>query len=164
MTAAHYQACTDWLNHTPSRARLFRCLFRWLPILSALCYLGTLGYLFWCQSPEWPFFLGVPALTFLAVTLFRKVLNAPRPYDCLSYTPFLPATPGKGKSLPSRHTTSAAAIALAFLYLSPWAGLFFSILALAVAVSRVIGGVHFVRDVTIGLLFSLPFALLYFLA
>ncbi len=164
MSAAQYQACTDWLNHSSRRACLFHCLFRCLPILSALCYLGTLGYLFWCQSPDWPFFFGVPALTFLSVTLLRKILNAPRPYDILSYTPFLPATPQKGKSFPSRHTTSAAAIALAFFRISPWAGIFFTILALAVAISRIVGGVHFVRDVVFGLLFSLPFALLYFIA
>ena len=111
MTAEQYNACTRWLNQTPFRAALFRALFRILPVLSAVCYLLTLLFLFLTQHEKWLRFLLIPALVFVLVTILRKLLNIQRPYDRMNYTPFLPAKPGKGKSFPSRHTASAGAIA-----------------------------------------------------
>lgn len=158
MTAEEYTACTGWLSRTPKRARCFRMLFRLLPVVAAVAYLCCAAFLLWKGHPVAIRFLAVPALTFLAVTLLRRWLNFPRPYDQLEYTPFLSAEPGKGKSFPSRHTASAAAIALAFCQLSPALGGGFWALAAMVAVSRVVGGVHYVQDVLVG--FFLPFLFL----
>lgn len=163
MTAQRYIACTSWLSRTPKRARCFRLLFRLLPIVAAVAYLSCAVFLFWKGHPVAIRFLAVPALTFLVVTLLRQWLNFPRPYDQLEYTPFLSAKPGKGKSFPSRHTASAAAIALAFCQLSPALGGGFWVLAATVAVSRVVGGAHYVRDVLVGFFLPFLFLPLYFL-
>ena len=163
MTGESYRACAAWLGKTPRRASFFRCLFRLLPLVDAAVYLGTAAFLVITSWPgRWKFLL-IPAVTFLLVSLLRRALNRPRPYDRLGYTPFLPAEPGKGKSFPSRHTASAAAIACAFGFLSPAAGAAAGLLALAIGASRVIGGAHYLGDVLGGLLFPLPFALLYLL-
>ena len=161
MTAEQYNACTCWLNQTPFRAALFRALFRILPVLSAVCYLLTLLFLFLTQHEKWLRFLLIPALVFVLVTILRKLLNIQRPYDRMNYTPFLPAKPGKGKSFPSRHTASAGAIACAFWYLYPPAGIFFWCITLLIAACRVVGGVHTLWDVAAGLFFPLIFSLLY---
>ena len=56
----------------------------------------------------------------------------------------------KGKSFPSRHVFSIAMIAMTFLRVSlPLAVLFFVLTALLAAL-RVLGGVHYVRDVAAG--------------
>lgn len=163
MTAKEYEACTRWLSHTPRRAKIFGWLFRLLPVGIAVAYGVLVILLFWTDHwLKWRF-LVVPALTFLLVTLLRKWLNFPRPYDQLKYTPFLSAQPGKGKSFPSRHTASASAIALAFYQISPWLGTVLMILALVVAVSRVVGGAHYIRDTAVGFFLSFLFLPLYFI-
>ncbi len=78
MTAEQYNACTRWLNQTPFRAALFRALFRILPVLSAVCYLLTLLFLFLTQHEKWLRFLLIPALVFMLVTILRKLLNIQR--------------------------------------------------------------------------------------
>ncbi len=163
MTARTYTACADWLSRTPIRACCFRLLFRLLPIVTAVAYLSCAAFLLWKGHLISIQFLVVPALTFLGVTLLRQWLNFPRPYDQLEYAPFLSAEPGKGKSFPSRHTASAAAIALAFCQLSPALGSGFWVLAVMVAASRVVGGAHYIRDVLAGLFLPLLFLPLYLL-
>ena len=72
-------------------------------------------------------FIAIPALCFLAVTIFRKVVNKKRPYEKLPIQSLIKKDK-KGQSFPSRHV--------------------FSILAIV----RVIGGIHFVTDVCAGAL------------
>ncbi len=163
MKASFYNSCTAWLSRTPRRSAFFRMLFWLLPVVTAVSYLLTLVGLFLLCQEKCLLFFGVPALIFLSVTILRKTLNTPRPYDQLDYTPFLPAKEGKGKSFPSRHTASATAIACAFFYLSPPLGCIFGTLAVCIAVSRVVSGMHTFADVIAGILFPLPFALLYLL-
>lgn len=163
MTAGQYAACSRWLGRTPRRARCFRAAFRLLPVLIAAVYAVGAGLLLWQDHPMKWRFLAVPALTFCVVSLLRRWLNFPRPYDQMEYSAFLSAEPGKGKSFPSRHTASAAAIALAFCQVSSVWGAVFWLLAVLVALSRVAGGAHYIRDVAAGLLLPLVFLPLYFL-
>ena len=79
-------------------------------------------------------FIAIPALCFLAVTIFRKVVNK------------------KGQSFPSRHVFSIFLIAtLWFCFWKP-VGIFLFIAGVFLAIVRVIGGVHFVTDVCAGAL------------
>lgn len=163
MTAAAYTACACWLNRTPLRRRFFRGLFRLLPIFTGMVYLAFAGFLFYQDHTIKVRFLAVPAVTFAVVSLLRRWLDFPRPYDCLPYVPFLSAQPGKGKSFPSRHTASAAAISLAFFQVSRELGALFLAVAVVVAISRVVGGVHYIRDVAAGFFLPFLFLPLYFI-
>ena len=60
--------------------------------------------------------------------------------------------------MPSRHCFSAAAIAAVVWYVLPPLGAVLAVLAVIIAVSRVVTGVHFVSDVLAGLAFGLVFA------
>lgn len=104
----------------------------------------------------------VPAATFVLVTLLRRAINRPRPYDALSFEPVGDAKRGKGLSMPSRHTASAAAIAFAFAYAfaHPAVTALCAVLCMLVALSRVLKGVHYPSDVAVALLFSLVCALI----
>lgn len=124
--------------------------------LIAALYLGAGAYLVLARDARvWRFAL-VPAATFVLVTILRKVINRPRPYDALSFEPVGKAERGKGKSMPSRHTASAAAIALAFAYAFPHPAVIVLCAALGalVAFSRVAKGAHYPSDVLAALAFS----------
>jgi membrane-associated phospholipid phosphatase len=92
----------------------------------------------------------VPGASFLIVSLLRRGLDAPRPYESCKIEPLI-ETHTKGRSFPSRHAFSAAVIASAVFYAAPSFGALFFFLALGVSVIRIIGGAHFPRDVIAGL-------------
>jgi membrane-associated phospholipid phosphatase len=85
-------------------------------------------------------------VTFLAVTLLRKVIDMPRPYTKYDITPLIQKEK-KGESMPSRHTASITIIAFAWLYVSVPFGIVMFIFSLLMGILRVLGGVHFVKDV-----------------
>lgn len=95
----------------------------------------------------------VPAATFIAATVIRAAINAPRPYESLGITPLIPKST-KGKSFPSRHVVSMAAVAAAWYYINVPAGIFLWTVTVAVCVIRPVSGVHFPRDTAAGALFS----------
>lgn len=96
----------------------------------------------------WPA-LGVPAVSFALVSLVRRGINAPRPYEALDIQPIIQKDT-QGKSMPSRHVFSIFMIAMTLLWVLPWAGGVLLILGAALGCIRVIGGVHFPRDVAVG--------------
>ena len=84
----------------------------------------------------------VPAVSFVVVTLFRKIVNEPRP-------PVIDKDTG-GKSFPSRHVFSVFVIAVTVFVRNPVVGCILAMIGIMIAVIRVIGGVHTVWDVTAG--------------
>ncbi|MBQ4129575.1 MAG: phosphatase PAP2 family protein [Ruminococcus sp.] len=103
----------------------------------------------------------VPLAVLVFVTLLRYIVNAKRPYEKYDYVPAVSKNT-KGKSFPSRHTASAFIIAMAFLYIETSLGVVMLIIATLIAVSRVLSGVHFVRDVVGGALISIITGILCF--
>ena len=93
----------------------------------------------------------VPAVSFAAVTLFRRIFNAPRPYEKFGLSPAIEKDTA-GKSFPSRHVFSVFIIAATIFYVHPSAGILLGLLGVVLAVLRVIGGVHEPRDVIAGAL------------
>lgn len=101
---------------------------------------------------------GIP---FIAVSVFRRFCNAKRPYEKFDYKPVLHKD-SKGKSFPSRHVFSVFVIAMAHLYVSVPLGIAMLILGCVLATVRVIGGVHFFRDVAVGAALGILFGLIGF--
>ena len=91
---------------------------------------------------------GIP---FILVSLVRKMIGAPRPYELYE---FYEAKPKEkvGQSFPSRHVFSAFIIAVLAYSVSMWLALASLLMGLALAVSRVLLGMHFIRDVAAGAL------------
>ena len=132
---------------------------RWLSAPTYLCaalYLGTLIYLMLTRDTRLIRALLVPAVCFLTVTALRPAINRERPYDRFKAQPVGRYRRGKGKSMPSRHTASAAAIAFAVIYIFPTAPVAAGMLALCavIAALRVLSGQHFATDVLAALLLS----------
>lgn len=96
----------------------------------------------------------IPGSGFVLLSLVRQHLNAPRPYEQWPIDPLI-AREKTGDSFPSRHVFSATVIAVAALWINWYWGLVLLALAALLAVIRVIGGVHYPRDVVVGALCGL---------
>lgn len=94
-------------------------------------------------------FIVIPAFCFLAVTVFRKVVNKKRPYEKLPIQSLIKKDK-KGQSFPSRHVFSIFLIATLWFYFWKPIGIFLLIAGIFLAIVRVIGGVHFISDVCAG--------------
>lgn len=104
----------------------------------------------------------IPAVSFLLVSVFRKIYSAPRPYEVLDIQPLIPKET-KGKSFPSRHVFSIFMIGMTFFYIMKPVGIVVMIFGIAMAYIRVVGGVHFLKDVMAGALLGILCGLTYFI-
>lgn len=96
----------------------------------------------------------VPAVGFAICTILRNAVNAPRPYESSNIQPLIPKSTC-GHSFPSRHTFCMFTIACTWMLYQPIVGCILLVLACIMAVIRVVGGVHFPRDVIAGTLLAL---------
>lgn len=99
---------------------------------------------------------GIP---FVLVSILRKGLNAKRPYEVYGI-PAAMKKDKKGSSMPSRHIFSAAIISVSLYFIFPIFAYLCGLLALIMAVFRVLLGVHFIRDVLVGAIIGIVFGLL----
>ena len=96
--------------------------------------------------------LAVSGAPFLAVSVLRHILNAPRPYEVYELRSFGLDVPRykRGCSFPSRHTFSAFLIGVLLLPDLPFLGAAALLIGVYLATSRVLLGIHFIRDVVAG--------------
>ena len=91
----------------------------------------------------------VPGVSFVLLSLFRKIYNSPRPYEVFDFSPVIDKKT-KGKSMPSRHVFSMFVIAVTMYCFYKVSGLVIGAAGIVMAVVRVVGGVHFPKDVIAG--------------
>ena len=153
MTAQRYSAMLARLRAHPRLCRVIHLAAQASVAMVYLLFAGLLGWLLWQQDPRLPRAVLVPAAVFLAGTLLRASINRPRPYEAFGQPPLFPKNT-HGKSMPSRHSFSAAGIAVTAFYIWPPLGIFAGILAVCIAGTRVVSGVHYPSDVLAGLAFG----------
>lgn len=153
MTADRYRAVIGWFNARPAAKKLLRAVSLGSVAAVYLLYAGLVVLMMLRGNPLlWPL-LAVPAVVFVLGTALRRAINRPRPYETLGFAPLFPKDT-KGQSLPSRHCFSAACIAVAALPVSPAAAAILAGLAVVIALTRVLCGVHYISDVLAGLVFG----------
>lgn len=153
MTAQRYAAMLARLRAHPALCRGIHLTARGSVVLVYLIYAGMLGWLACSRDPRLVRAVLVPALVFAAGTLLRAAINRPRPYEVYGQPPLFPKNT-RGKSMPSRHSFSAAAIAVTAFFIWPPLGVAAALLAVCIALTRVLSGVHFPGDVLAGLGFG----------
>ena len=104
----------------------------------------------------------VPASGFVILSFLRKKINAPRPYEEWDIKPLLDRD-SPGQSMPSRHVFSATIISMACLHASLTMGMICLILSALLGLVRVLGGVHFPKDVVVGYICGLVWGVIFFL-
>lgn len=149
MTAETYEKITVPFRKHPKSVKRIGLLNKILTYITYCAYLILVVYCLGFERDDFIRILLVPAIGFAFVTIFRKFCNARRPYEVLDIQPLL-VRRKKGQSFPSRHTFSIFMIAMALGYVWIPAGILFLILGALLGSIRVIGGVHFPRDVIAG--------------
>lgn len=96
--------------------------------------------------------ISVTALTgYIIVGAARRIVNAPRPYELYDFFDNVPKHK-PGRSFPSRHAYSAFVLAMLAWLINPAITVVLGILAVLICVTRVLLGLHFIRDVATGML------------
>lgn len=153
MTARRYRSIFAWFRARPAALRALRWCQSGSVAAVYVLYFGLLAVLALRRDARLMGAVVVPATVFLAGTALRAVLNRPRPYEALGFDPLFPKDT-KGKSMPSRHCFSAAAIAVTACSVSVPLGVLLWILAVGIALTRVLTGVHYPSDVLAGMAFG----------
>jgi len=125
--------------------------------LCALALAVTLGLLLFSEPLEALKLALVLLLPFIAVTLLRHLINAPRPYELFELT--VPRH-REGHSFPSRHVFSAFAIGTALIFYGVPLGVCTLALGVLIAVLRTLLGLHFIRDTVAGALIGVSTSLI----
>ena len=150
----NYKKITDFFQAREVGLQALRIIYRFAPMVVAAGYFVCLLISIKIGTKLFLSNLAAPVCCFVIVSVLRCVADFPRPYEKESIHPLIPKTK-KGHSFPSRHAASAAVIAMAWWNLDVRIGICCLILAAFVAVSRVLAGVHYMRDVVAGLMFGI---------
>ena len=149
--AAHYERWTAPLRARPGAVQWLRRANETLKWLFYGAYGLLLVFAVWQSPGKAAALLIVTALGFAAVSIARARLDAPRPRTACGLDPLVERE-GAGRSFPSRHVFSAFAIASSWLSVSVPVAAVLAVCAGVLGWCRVLGGVHFPRDVIAGTL------------
>ena len=161
----------EWYDHIASKIenkpiflRLLRTFNRFMTVVMPMIYLTLLAttYLQQGLGKQVLIYVFIPASGFVILSFLRKKINAPRPYEEWDIKPLLDRD-SPGQSMPSRHVFSASIISMACLHASLSVGLILLILSAILGLVRVLGGVHYPKDVVVGYICGLVWGMIFFL-
>ena len=161
----------EWYDHIagnignkPFLLSLLRTFNRFMTVVMPMIYLTFLAttYLQQGLGKQVGIYLFIPASGFVILSFLRKKINAPRPYEVWEIVPLLDRD-SPGQSMPSRHVFSATIISMACLHASLTMGMICLTLSAFLGLVRVLGGVHFPKDVVVGYICGLVWGVLFFL-
>lgn len=161
MTKLFYQKISEPFRASERRVIWLNRLNRIFTLSVYIAYPLSLIVLFFLRDARLLRCVAVPAVSFVLLSVFRRYFNAKRPYEVLDIQPLIHKDT-KGKSFPSRHVFSMFIIAMSFFYLIPALGIVLFALGILLGAIRVIGGVHFPRDVIAGALIGIACGILGF--
>lgn len=149
----YYQKMLNYIHQRPRLKKIIIDICDYFPYIPFCMYPCLLFFLFLNQNPLFMMTIIKPLSAFLIVTLFRKIVNRPRPYVAMNIKPLL--THKQGESFPSRHTVSAFIIALMFTHVNVYLGIMTLIVAMIISGSRILAGVHYISDVVVSILIAI---------
>ena len=89
MTQKKYLKLMQFFNQSPVLLHIIRFAAKQLAIIIAAVYAVTLIMLVIWHDSRFIRCLIVPAAAFVFITVIRKLINRPRPYDTLDYDPLV---------------------------------------------------------------------------
>lgn len=161
----------EWYDHIASKIenkpiflRLLRTFNRFMTVVMPMIYLTLLAttYLQQGLGKQVLIYVFVPASGFVILSFLRKKINSPRPYEVWEIVPLLDRD-SSGQSMPSRHVFSATIISMACLHASLTMGMICLTLSAFLGLVRVLGGVHYPKDVVVGYICGLVWGVIFFL-
>ena len=118
-----------------------------------LVIIGILGFLYWCRDKKTAEKIGITVFVSLVLNAFIKTLvMRERPYIVDNRVDAIRQQTAGGYSFPSGHTQGAASIfgSIAIWFKKRWLTIISIFIIIAVAISRMYLGVHFLSDVIVG--------------
>ena len=161
----------EWYDHIASKIenkpiflRLLRTFNRFMTVVMPMIYLTLLAttYLQQGLGKQVLIYVFIPASGFVILSFLRKKINAPRPYEEWDIKPLLDRD-SPGQSMPSRHVFSATIISMACMHASLPIGMICLTLSAFLGLVRVLGGVHYPKDVVVGYICGLVWGVIFFL-
>ena len=161
----------EWYDHIagnienkPFLLSLLRTFNRFMTIVMPMIYLTLLAITYLQQGlgKQVLMYVFIPASGFVILSFLRKKINAPRPYEVWEIVPLLDRD-SPGQSMPSRHVFSATIISMACLHASLSVGVILLVFSALLGLVRVLGRVHFPKDVVIGYICGLVWGVIFFL-
>ena len=161
----------EWYDHIagkienrPIFLRLLRTFNRFMTVVMPMIYLTLLAITYLQQGlgKQVLMYVFIPASGFVILSFLRKKINAPRPYEEWDIKPLLDRD-SPGQSMPSRHVFSATIISMACLHASLTMGMICLTLSAFLGLVRVLGGVHYPKDVVVGYICGLVWGVIFFL-
>lgn len=161
----------EWYDHIagnienkPFLLSLLRTFNRFMTVVMPIVYLTLLVTTYFQEGfgKQVLIYVFISATGFVILSLLRKKINAPRPYEEWDIKPLLDRD-SPGQSMPSRHVFSASIISMACLHASLSVGVILLILSVFLGLVRVLGGVHYPKDVVVGYICGLVWGVLFFL-
>ena len=164
----NYQEWYDYIaaniENRPFLLSLLRTFNRFMTVVMPIVYLTLLAtaYLQEGLGKQVLMYVFIPVSGFVILSFLRKKINAPRPYEVWEIVPLLDRD-SPGKSMPSRHVFSATIISMACLHASLTMGMICLTLSAFLGLVRVLGGVHYPKDVVVGYICALVWGVIFFL-
>ena len=161
----------EWYNHIAASIEnksfflsLLRTFNRFMTVVMPIIYLTLLAITYLQQGlgKQVLMYVFIPASGFVILSFLRKKINASRPYEEWDIKPLLDRD-SPGQSMPSRHVFSATIISTSCLHASLTMGMICLTLSAFLGLVRVLGGVHFPKDVVVGYICALVWGVLFFL-
>ena len=152
------------IKNKPFLLSLLRTFNRFMTVVVPIVYLTLLTTIYFREGfgKQVLMYVFIPASGFVILSFLRKKINAPRPYEEWDIKPLLDRD-SPGQSMPSRHVFSATIISMACLHASLSVGVISLVLSALLGLVRVLGGVHFPKDVVVGYICGLAWGVLFFL-
>jgi membrane-associated phospholipid phosphatase len=160
MNRKNYEKITAFFKANKAANMLLKIVYKIFPLIIFAAYPLLLLWVWFLETDLFIKTLVAPASVFVLVTVLRVIINEKRPYERYGIKSVFDKQT-KGKSMPSRHTASAFIISMAVLRISVPLGIVFLGISTLIAVSRVLSGVHYIRDVLVGIWISITCGILY---
>ena len=161
----------EWSGHVASNIknkpfllRSLRAFNRFMTVVMPMIYLTLLAITYLQQGlgKQVLIYVFIPASGFVILSFLRKKINTPRPYEEWDIKPLLDRD-SPGQSMPSRHVFSATIISMACFHASLSVGFILLVLSALLSLVRVLGGVHYPKDVVVGYICGLVWGVIFFL-
>ena len=159
-----YDRIAGNIENKPFLLSLLRTFNRFMTVVMPIVYLTLLATAYFQEGfgKQILIYVFIPATGFVILSFLRKKINAPRPYEEWDIKPLLDRD-SPGQSMPSRHVFSATIISMACLHASLSVGVILLVFSALLGLVRVLGGVHFPKDVVVGYMCALVWGVILFL-
>ena len=163
-----YEKNYQWFDRRPKWKKFLLLVNKYLTLLFFGAYVGIWVFALLDKRDfreDVIMLFAIPASSLCLVSALRMIISRPRPYDDdgAGVTPMIKKKKGKYSSMPSRHITSAVAISLGILQISPVIAIVLLVASIALAYTRFAVGVHYISDLLVGAAIPVVIALAFFL-